>query len=242
MLDVAGISVSYGPIQAVHDVSFSLVEGDFACLLGSNGAGKTTILKAITGLLRPRGGRISFLAEDITRMRPDRIVARGMALVPEGRRIFPQMTVLENLQLGAFLHRAPAALRRNVDRVVSLFPRLGERCSQLAGSLSGGEQQMLGIGRALMSEPKLLLLDEPSMGLAPVVVEEIFSLLIQLAEQGTTILLVEQNASAALAITDHAFVLEEGHIVLAGRSEELQESQAVRDAYLGGSIDGGGNA
>ncbi len=242
MLDVAGISVSYGPIQAVHDVSFSLVEGDFACLLGSNGAGKTTILKAITGLLRPRGGRISFLAEDITRMRPDRIVARGMALVPEGRRIFPQMTVLENLQLGAFLHRAPAALRRNVDRVVSLFPRLGERRSQLAGSLSGGEQQMLGIGRALMSEPKLLLLDEPSMGLAPVVVEEIFSLLIQLGEQGTTILLVEQNASAALAITDHAFVLEEGHIVLAGRSEELQESQAVRDAYLGGSIDGGGNA
>ena len=239
MLDVHELSVSYGPIQAVHSVSFSLQAGEFACLLGSNGAGKTTILKAITGLLRPRGGQIGFLSEDITRLRPDRIVARGMALVPEGRRIFPQMTVLENLQLGAFLHRDPAVLRRNLERVVGLFPRLGERRTQLAGSLSGGEQQMLGIGRALMSEPKLLLLDEPSMGLAPVIVEEIFALLIELGAQGTTILLVEQNASAALAITDQAFVLEEGRIVLAGRSEDLAQSPAVRDAYLGGSMEGG---
>ena len=234
--------MSYGPIRAVHEVSFVLRQGEFACLLGSNGAGKTTILKAITGLLRPGAGRISFLAEDITRLRPDRIVARGMALVPEGRRIFPQMTVLENLQLGAFLHRAPAVLRRNLDRVVTLFPRLGERRTQLAGSLSGGEQQMLGIGRALMSEPKLLLLDEPSMGLAPVIVEEIFTLLMDLGAQGTTILLVEQNASAALAITDQAFVLEEGRIVLAGRSEELAQSPAVRDAYLGGAMEEGGGA
>ena len=239
MLDVHELSVSYGPIQAVHGVSFSLQAGEFACLLGSNGAGKTTILKAITGLLRPRAGHITFLSEDITRLRPDRIVARGMALVPEGRRIFPQMTVLENLQLGAFLHRDPTVLRRNLDRVVGLFPRLGERRGQLAGSLSGGEQQMLGIGRALMSEPKLLLLDEPSMGLAPVIVEEIFTLLMELGAQGTTILLVEQNASAALAITDQAFVLEEGRIVLAGRSEDLAQSPAVRDAYLGGAMEGG---
>jgi len=233
-LTIEGLSIVYGRTEAVHGVALSVKQGATVCLIGANGAGKTTIMRTISGLKRPRAGKISFHGTDITGWKPHRIAALGLIQVPEGRQIFAQATVLENLELGAWLvpHAAERAAR--LDRVLSRFPRLAERRAQLAGSMSGGEQQMLALGRALMAQPKLLLLDEPSMGLAPLVVEEIFAILSELKRDGVTILVVEQNASAALDIADEAYVLETGRITLHGAASVVANDPAVMRAYLGG--------
>ena len=233
-LVVDGLRVAYGRTEAVRGVSLRVASGRVVCLIGANGAGKTTALRAISGLLRPRGGRILFAGDDIAGRAAHRIAAMGLVQVPEGRQIFAELTVAENLALGAYLvtDRAEAARRR--DEVLARFPRLRERLGQLAGSMSGGEQQMLAIGRALMARPRLLLLDEPSMGLAPLFVEEIFAIVAALKREGTTILLVEQNASAALEVADHAYVLETGRIVLDGPAAAVARDPAVAAAYLGG--------
>ena len=233
MLEVKNINVYYGSIHAIKDISFSVEQGEVVALIGANGAGKSTILKTISGLLRTKTGSISFQNQSITTTIPHKIVAQGLAHVPEGRRIFAQMSVEENLEMGAYT-RSNSEIAPGLERVYERFPRLKERRRQMAGTLSGGEQQMLAMGRALMSRPTLLMLDEPSMGLAPILVEEIFDIIRELHKDGTTILLVEQNAQMALSVADRGYVLETGKIVLSGGGIQLLQDDAVRKAYLGG--------
>ena len=232
ILKIDDINVFYSSIHAIKGISLEVNEGEIVTLIGANGAGKTTTLHTVSGLLRPRSGSIQFCGEDITRIPAHKLVERGLAHCPEGRRIFLQMTVQENLDMGAYIRRDDFSA--SLDEVYELFPRLKERRKQVAGTLSGGEQQMLAMGRALMSKPKLLMLDEPSMGLAPILVEQIFDIIKNLHAVGTTILLVEQNAQAALSIADRAYVLETGKITLSGTGAELAKSDEVRKAYLGG--------
>ena len=233
ILKVDNINVYYGAIHAIKGVSFHVNEGEVVTLIGANGAGKSTTLQTIAGLLRSNPGSVEFCGENISRLPPHRIVERGLAQVPEGRRIFLQMTVQENLEMGAFT-QSGSSVDADLENVYGQFPRLKERRRQVAGTLSGGEQQMLAIGRALMSHPRLLMLDEPSMGLAPILVEQIFEIIRSLHQGGTTILLVEQNAQMALSVADRAYVMETGCITLSGTGKELAESDAVRKAYLGG--------
>ena len=232
MLKVDNIQVYYGPIQAIKGVSFEVHEGEVVSLIGANGAGKSTILKTISGILRPKSGSVTFLDHDLTKTEAHKIVKMGLAQVPEGRRIFLQMTVRENLEMGAYTQKGVS--QGDLQMIYDRFPRLKERYKQIAGTLSGGEQQMLAMGRAMMSHPKLLMLDEPSMGLAPILVDEIFSIIKSFHESGTTVLLVEQNASKALSIADRAYVLETGKIVLSGTGAELAQSEEIKKAYLGG--------
>ena len=232
-LNVENIEVYYGALHAIRGVSFHVNEGEVVTLIGANGAGKSTILKTVSGLLRPKSGSISFDGTDITQIPPHKLIPMGLAHVPEGRRIFQQMTVEENLEMGAFT-QPKAGVPADLEKVFELFPRLKERHRQIAGTLSGGEQQMLAMGRALMSHPKLLMLDEPSMGLAPILVEQIFEIIRSLHRTGTTILLVEQNAQMALSVADRAYVLETGEITLTGTGDELIHSDDIRKAYLGG--------
>jgi len=233
MLEIENLSVHYGMIQAVHDVSFHVEKGEIVSLIGANGAGKTTILRTISGLTRSSKGKISFEGKGIEKQAPQKIVASGLSQVPEGRHVFPGLTVQENLEMGAFL-RKDKEVKQDYEQVFSKFPVLKERKNQDAATLSGGEQQMLAMGRALMSKPKLLLLDEPSMGLAPIFIREIFSTIQEIQKQGTTILLIEQNAKMALSIANRGYVLETGKIVLEGTGQELIASEAVKKAYLGG--------
>ncbi len=233
-LVVEGLHVSYGATEALAGIDIRVDSGKTVCLIGANGAGKTTTMRAVSGLLRPRAGTIRLDGADIFGMRANRVAALGLLQVPEGRQIFAELSVADNLALGAWLVRDDAEIARRRDQVLARFPRLRERLNQLAGSMSGGEQQMLALGRALMGAPKLLLLDEPSMGLAPLFVEEIFSILADLRREGTTILLVEQNASAALEIADYAYVLETGRITMQGPASEIANDPAVIAAYLGG--------
>lgn len=232
-LNVENIHVYYGAIHAIRGVSFHVNEGEVVTLIGANGAGKSTILKTVSGLLRPKSGTIVFDGTDITQIQPHKFIPMGLAHVPEGRRIFQQMTVEENLEMGAFT-QPKGGIAADLEQVFTLFPRLKERRRQIAGTLSGGEQQMLAMGRALMSHPKLLMLDEPSMGLAPILVEQIFDIIRSLHRTGTTILLVEQNAQMALSVADRAYVLETGEITLTGTGDELIHSDDIRKAYLGG--------
>lgn len=232
MLSVEKINVYYGKIHALKDVSIKVNQGEIVALIGANGAGKSTTLKTISGMLRSRGGNISFMDENISHTESYRLVGKGLAHVPEGRRIFLQMSVQENLEMGAYTD--PDSIKARLKDVFERFPRLKHRKNQVAGTLSGGEQQMLAMGRALMSRPKLLMLDEPSMGLAPILVQQIFDIIKELHDAGTTILLVEQNAEMALAIADRAYVMESGKIVLSGAGAELASSDEIRKAYLGG--------
>ena len=232
MLKVNDIHVYYGAIHAIKGVSFEVGEGEIVALIGANGAGKSTILKTVSGLMHPRSGSISFMDENISHADAFKLVRHGLAHVPEGRRIFLQMTVQENLEMGAFTQKEVS--KEELEKVFELFPRLKERRKQIAGTLSGGEQQMLAMSRALMSKPKLMMLDEPSMGLAPILVDQIFDIIKELHKVGTTILLVEQNASKALQVADRAYVLETGSITLEGTGAELAQSDEVRKAYLGG--------
>lgn len=232
ILKIDDINVYYGSIHAIKGISLEVNQGEIVTLIGANGAGKTTTLHTISGLLRSRTGSIQFCGSDISKTPAHKLVQKGLAHVPEGRRIFLQMTVQENLDMGAYIRKDDSSA--DMDRVFQLFPRLKERRKQVAGTLSGGEQQMLAMGRALMSQPKLLMLDEPSMGLAPILVDQIFEIIKDLHAAGTTILLVEQNAQAALAIADRAYVLETGKITLSGTGAELAKSDEVRKAYLGG--------
>jgi branched-chain amino acid transport system ATP-binding protein len=238
LLEVDGLCVNYGHIEAIRDITFSVEEGTVVSLIGANGAGKSTTLKTISGLRRVRAGTIKFDGKDITHARPFERVLMGISQSPEGRGCFPGMTVLENLDMGAFVRkdRKSAAYRADLDRVFDLFPRLKERERQAAGSMSGGEQQMLAIGRALMAKPRLILLDEPSMGLAPKLIAQIFSIVTEINQQGTTVLLVEQNASQALKRADTAHILETGEIVRSGTGTELSGDDSVRAAYLGGDV------
>jgi branched-chain amino acid transport system ATP-binding protein len=233
LLELENVSVAYGRIEALHGISFGINQGEVVALIGANGAGKTTTMRAISGLLPLRTGSIVFDGEDITRLRADLRVVRGLCQAPEGRGIFPGMSVAENLDMGAYTRRDKAGIAADLDRVCELFPRLLERRKQAAGTLSGGEQQMLAIGRALMARPKVLLLDEPSMGLAPMLIQQIFSIITEIAQQGTTILVVEQNAQQALSRADRAYVMETGRIVKEGTGQELIHDPAVREAYLG---------
>lgn len=233
MLKVDDINVYYGSIHAIRGVSFEVNQGEIVTLIGANGAGKSTTLHTVSGLLRSKTGSVTFLDKRIDNVVPHKIVSMGIAHVPEGRRIFQNMTVAENLQMGAYT-RSSKEFDESINSVYEQFPRLKERYKQVAGTLSGGEQQMLAMGRALMSKPKLMMLDEPSMGLAPILVEQIFDIIKQLHKNGTTILLVEQNAQAALSIADRAYVLENGRIKMTGSGKELMESDEVRKAYLGG--------
>ena len=232
MLRVENIDVYYGNIHALKGISFDVKEGEIVALIGANGAGKSTTLKTVSGMMHPKQGSISFLGEDITHTDCHKLPAKGLAHVPEGRRVFLHMTVLENLEMGAYIHKNVS--RDDLDNVFQRFPRLLERKNQTAGTLSGGEQQMLAMGRALMSRPKLLMLDEPSMGLAPILVEQIFDIIRELHKAGTTILLVEQNAEMALQIADRAYVLESGRVTLSGTGAELAQSDEIKKAYLGG--------
>ena len=233
ILKVDNINVYYGAIHAIKGISFEVNEGEIVTLIGANGAGKSTTLQTVSGLLRSRTGSIEFNGENISHVPAHKLVYKGLAQVPEGRRIFLQMSVEENLEMGAFTQKN-AGIDADLEAVYEQFPRLRERKKQIAGTLSGGEQQMLAMGRALMSHPKLLMLDEPSMGLAPILVEQIFDIIRQLHKNGTTILLVEQNAQMALSVADRAYVLETGKITLSGTGKELAESDEVRKAYLGG--------
>ena len=233
ILKVEDINVYYGSIHAIKGISFEVQEGEVVTLIGANGAGKSTTLNAVSGLLRSKTGSISFLGESLAKVPSHKVVAKGLALVPEGRRIFLQMTVQENLEMGAFTQKG-SGIQQDLEMVYELFPRLKERYKQMAGTLSGGEQQMLAMGRALMSHPKLLMLDEPSMGLAPILVEQIVEIIQNLHKAGTTILLVEQNAQAALSVADRGYVLETGKIVTTGTGAELLSSPAIKKAYLGG--------
>jgi branched-chain amino acid transport system ATP-binding protein len=235
MLEIKNLSVSYGAINALHGISLSVKPGSIVTLIGANGAGKTTTLKTISGLLKPKSGEIFYDGQNIAGLPTHQIVARGLSHVPEGRMIFANLTVLENLQLGAYLQKDKKIIRHELEHVFSLFPRLKEREKQIAGTLSGGEQQMLAIGRALMSKPKLLLLDEPSLGLAPLLVKAIFEKIVEInREQGLTILLVEQNANLALEISHFGYVLETGKIILQDDSAALRQNPQVKSAYLGG--------
>lgn len=233
MLKIEDLHVYYGAIHAIKGISFAVDEGEIVTLIGANGAGKTTALNTVSGLLRSKTGSITFDGKPIGHMAPDSIVKLGVAHVPEGRRVFQQMSVQENLEMGAFT-RANSEIAPGLEKVYELFPRLAERRRQVAGTLSGGEQQMLAMGRGLMSSPKLIMLDEPSMGLAPILVEQVFDIIRQLHKAGTTILLVEQNAQMALAVADRAYVLETGRVTLSGTGRELAESEQVQKAYLGG--------
>jgi len=233
MLKVENANVYYGKIHALKDISLEVNEGEIVALIGANGAGKSTTLKTISGLLRSKTGSITLFDENISHAEAHKLVSKGMAHVPEGRRIFLQMTVLENLQMGAYTTK-PSEVDALIKDVFERFPRLKHRKNQIGGTLSGGEQQMLAMGRALMSKSKLLMLDEPSMGLAPILVKQIFDIIKELHEAGTTILLVEQNAEMALKIADRAYVLESGRIVLSGKGSELAQSDAIKKAYLGG--------
>jgi branched-chain amino acid transport system ATP-binding protein len=233
VLEVENIEVSYGPLAVLHGVSLSVGHGEIVALVGPNGAGKSTLLKAIAGLLVPRGGSIRWEGKRLDTEPPERIVERGVALVPEGRRLFSRMSVRENLELGAFTRRAEEARREQIERIYTIFPRLREREQQLAGLLSGGEQQMLALGRALMSLPRLLLLDEPSLGLAPRIVESIFSILAELHRSGMSLLIVEQSVHAALALAQRAYILEGGKMVGTGEAQTLLKDDHVRAAYLG---------
>jgi branched-chain amino acid transport system ATP-binding protein len=233
LLEIDNITLLYGRIQALHGISLTVDEGEIVALIGGNGAGKSTTMRAISGLRPVASGRIRFNGQDITNLRADLRVIRGISQAPEGRGIFPGMTVLENLEMGAYTRRDTAGIQADLKRVYGLFPRLEERRRQVGGTLSGGEQQMLAVGRALMSRPKLMLLDEPSMGLAPMLIQQIFSIISEINEQGTTILLVEQNAQQALSRAHRAYVLETGRIVKSGTGAELLHDPAVKDAYLG---------
>jgi branched-chain amino acid transport system ATP-binding protein len=233
LLELIDVSLLYGRIQALHGISLGVAEGEIVALIGANGAGKTTTMRAISGLRPLAGGAIHFDGRDITRLRADLRVGRGICQAPEGRGIFPGMTVRENLEMGAYTRRDAAGVRADMDRVFGLFPRLSERQRQAGGTLSGGEQQMLTIGRALMSRPRLLLLDEPSMGLAPMLIQQIFSIITEINQQGTTVLLVEQNAQQALLRAHRAYVLETGRIVRTGSGPDLLDDPAVKEAYLG---------
>lgn len=233
MLEINDIQVYYGVIQAIKGVSFHVDAGEVVALIGANGAGKTTILHTISGLIAPKAGNVLFEGKDITKIPGHKIVSMGMAHVPEGRRVFAQLSVLQNLKMGAYTRRDKDGIEQTLTEVFARFPRLEERQNQLAGTLSGGEQQMLAMGRALMSRPKILLMDEPSMGLSPIFVNEIFDIIQEVSRGGTTVLLVEQNAKKALAVADRAYVLETGKIVLEGRAEELLNDDSIRKAYLG---------
>lgn len=234
MLEINDINVYYGAIHAIKGISLSVDEGEIVTLIGANGAGKSTTLRTISGLLKPKTGAIKFLGKDIAGMPAHKIVREGISQVPEGRRIFAEMTVQENLELGAFTRTDKSEIESDFKMVFGRFPRLEERRMQLAGTLSGGEQQMLAMGRALMSRPKLLLMDEPSMGLAPLLIREIFNIIVDINKTGTTILLVEQNANMALSIANRAYVLETGRITISGDAKELAASEDIRKAYLGG--------
>ena len=233
MLTVENLEVYYGVIKALKGISFEVREGEVIALIGANGAGKTTILHTVTGLLPAKSGSISFCGEELTKTPAHKIVSMGMAHVPEGRRIFQELTVLDNLKLGAFTRRDKEEINESLENVYQRFERLKERKSQIAGTLSGGEQQMLALGRALMSRPKIILMDEPSMGLSPLYVSEIFHIIQEISQAGTTVLLVEQNAKKALSIADRAYVLETGKIVLSGDAKELMKDDSVKKAYLG---------
>ena len=234
MLKIEGLRVNYGGIQALRGISLEVPDGKIVTLIGANGAGKSTTLRTVTGLVKAAEGSILWDGQELLGRSIDKIIATGIAMSPEGRRVFPDMTVLENLKIGAYLRHDKAEIDKDIQWVYSLFPRLEERNWQLAGTLSGGEQQMLAMGRALMSNPKLLMLDEPSMGLAPILVEQIFDIIKELHKAGTTILLVEQNAQAALSVADRGYVLETGKIVTTGTGAELLASPAIKKAYLGG--------
>ena len=233
LLEISGVDTFYGRVQALHSISLTCDQGEIVALIGSNGAGKTTTLRTISGLMHPPSGSITFNGKDISRMAAHDIVGLGICQSPEGRRLFPRMQVIDNLRMGAFLRKDRDAIQKDMDRVFELFPRLKERTTQLAGTLSGGEQQMLAIGRALMSKPKLLMLDEPSLGLAPILVETIFQIVREINGQGIPILLVEQNATKALEVAHRAYVLETGSIVKSGSGRELLSSPDVQRAYLG---------
>jgi branched-chain amino acid transport system ATP-binding protein len=233
LLNVDNVTVSYGGVRALRGISCQVEEGEIVALIGANGAGKSTTLKAICGLVRPQSGTITYNKKVLNKMPPHKIVSMGISQVPEGRRVFTRLTVLENLEMGGSTRKKAGAVKDSIKNVFKRFPRLEERKSQLAGTLSGGEQQMLAMGRALMSRPRLLLLDEPSMGLAPMLVQEIFSIILEINQAGTTILLVEQNANMALSIANRAYVLETGEIVLSGSASEMADNPDVRKAYLG---------
>ena len=233
MLEIRDIDVYYGMIQAIRGISFEVKEGEVIALIGANGAGKTTTLQTITGLIAPKRGSIYFEGQDITHVPAHKIVSMGMAHVPEGRRVFSQLSVLDNLKLGAYTRKDKNEIEETLARVYKRFPRLEERKNQIAGTLSGGEQQMLAMGRALMSHPKIILMDEPSMGLSPIFVNEIFDIIQEVSKSGTTVLLVEQNAKKALSIADRGYVLETGNIVLEGNAKDLLNNDRVKKAYLG---------
>lgn len=233
MLEIKDIEVYYGMIQAIKGISFEVNKGEVIALIGANGAGKTTILHTITGLLSPKCGEVLFEGKDITKVPAHKIVSLGMAHVPEGRRVFAELTVYENLKMGAYTRKNKEEIEQTLDMVYQRFPRLSERKNQLAGTLSGGEQQMLAMGRALMSHPKIIVMDEPSMGLSPILVNQIFDIIEEVSKSGTTVLLVEQNAKKALSIADRAYVLETGKIVLEGDAKELMNDDSIKKAYLG---------
>lgn len=234
MLKVNDINVFYGNIHALKGISLEVQEGEIVTLIGANGAGKSTLLKTLSGLLKPKSGAIEYLGKPISAKAPQAIVKAGISHVPEGRRVFSNMSVEENLELGAYIRKDASGVRKDMEKVYELFPRLLERRKQLSGTLSGGEQQMLAMGRAIMAKPKLLLLDEPSMGLAPLMVKQIFNIIEQINKDGTTVLLVEQNANMALSIANRAYVIETGRIEISGTAAELQASEEIKKAYLGG--------
>ena len=233
MLEVKDLEVYYGVIQAIKGISFHVDKGEIIALIGANGAGKTTTLHTVTGLISPKNGHVLFEGKDITKIPAHKIVSMGMAHVPEGRRVFAELSVYENLKMGAYTRKDKNEIEESLKNVYKRFPRLEERKNQMAGTLSGGEQQMLAMGRALMSKPKIILMDEPSMGLSPIMVNEIFDIIRSVSESGTTVLLVEQNAKKALAIADRAYVLETGKIVLEGKAKDLLEDDSIKKAYLG---------
>ena len=233
MLKVRDLVVAYGGIEALKGISIDVPEGQIVTLIGANGAGKSTLLRTIMGLEKPRSGSVEYNEENLKGLNSQHIVTRGITLVPEGRRVFPNLTVLENLRIGAYLRKDEDGILKDIQRIYELFPRLEERNWQMAGTLSGGEQQMLALGRALMCRPKLIMMDEPSLGLAPLVIKEIFNIIRRINESGTTVLLVEQNANMALKVAHHAYVLETGNIKMEGSGKELLENEEIKEAYLG---------
>ncbi|MBQ1251775.1 MAG: ABC transporter ATP-binding protein [Firmicutes bacterium] len=233
MLEIRNLVVSYGGIEAVKDISLDVTEGQIVTLIGANGAGKSTTLKSIAGIVKPKNASIKFMGEEIVGKTPDYIVSKGITLVPEGRRVFPNLTVAENLKIGAYLKKDKKQIKADMDYVYELFPRLQEREWQLAGTLSGGEQQMLAVGRALMSHPKLIMMDEPSLGLAPLIVKEIFEIIKTINKEGITVLLIEQNANMALKVADKGYVMETGNLKMEGTGAELLANEEIKEAYLG---------